>query len=207
MTYTFQNPSQDVMFDYLKNAKTIAVVGLSDRQETAAYRVSKLMQEAAYTIIPVNPKLAGQEILGQKVYACLQDIPVHVDIVNVFRRSEFLPDVASDFLETDADIFWAQLGLESQEAEEILRQTGRNDIVMNKCIKVEYLSMVETWLSFSDAESFIVIWRKADTLSLSASRTPVERNLVPFISNLEEPNLSPNCKVNWRPLVFISRLK
>lgn len=144
MTYTFQNPSQDVMFDYLKNAKTIAVVGLSDRQETAAYRVSKLMQEAAYTIIPVNPKLAGQEILGQKVYACLQDIPVHVDIVNVFRRSEFLPDVASDFLETDADIFWAQLGLESQEAEEILRQTGRNDIVMNKCIKVEYLSMVET---------------------------------------------------------------
>ncbi|MGZ7196572.1 CoA-binding protein, partial [Streptococcus pyogenes] len=84
------------------------------------------------TIIPVNPKLAGQEILGQKVYACLQDIPVHVDIVNVFRRSEFLPDVASDFLETDADIFWAQLGLESQEAEEILRQAGRNDIVMNK---------------------------------------------------------------------------
>ncbi|MHC5840075.1 CoA-binding protein, partial [Streptococcus pyogenes] len=74
----------------------------------------------------------------------LQDIPVHVDIVNVFRRSEFLPDVASDFLETDADIFWAQLGLESQEAEEILRQAGRNDIVMNKCIKVEYLSMVET---------------------------------------------------------------
>ncbi|MGZ7240544.1 CoA-binding protein, partial [Streptococcus pyogenes] len=72
MTYTFQNPSQEVIFDYLKNAKTIAVVGLSDRQETAAYRVSKLMQEAAYTIIPVNPKLAGQEILGQKVYACLQ---------------------------------------------------------------------------------------------------------------------------------------
>ncbi|CQR24861.1 CoA-binding protein [Streptococcus varani] len=144
MTYTFQNPSQDVMFDYLKNAKTIAVVGLSDREETVAYRVSKFMQEAGYTIIPVNPKLTGQEILGQTVYFSLQDVPVHMDIVNVFRRSEFLPDVASDFLETDADIFWAQLGLESQEAEEILRQAGRNDIVMNKCIKVEYLSMVET---------------------------------------------------------------
>lgn len=143
MTYSFQNPSQDIIFDYLKKAKTIAVVGLSNREETAAYRVSKVMQDAGYTIIPVNPKLAGQEILGQEVYASLQDIPVHVDIVDVFRRSEFLPDVARDFIQTDADIFWAQLGLENQEAEEILRQAGRNSIIMNKCIKIEYMGMVE----------------------------------------------------------------
>ncbi len=143
MTYSFQNPSQEVIFDYLKKAKTIAVVGLSNREETAAYGVSKIMQEAGYTIIPVNPKLAGEKILGETVYARLQDIPVHIDIVNVFRRSEFLPDVARDFLETDADIFWAQLGLESQEAEAILRQAGRHDIVMNKCIKIEYLAMAQ----------------------------------------------------------------
>lgn len=142
MTYSFQNPPQSAIFDYIQRTKTIAVVGLSDRTETAAYRVSQLMQEHGFTIIPVNPKLAGQTILGQTVYARLQDVPVHIDMVNVFRRSEFLADVARDFLETDADIYWAQLGLESQEAEELLRAAGRNDIVMNKCLKIEYLDMV-----------------------------------------------------------------
>lgn len=143
MTYSFQNPSQAVIFDYLKHSKTIAVVGLSSREETAAYRVSKLMQEAGYKIIPVNPKAAGSTILGETVYANLAEIDQPIDIVNVFRRSEFLADVAREFVQTDAKIFWAQLGLESQEAEDILRQAGRNDIVMNKCIKIEYLEMQE----------------------------------------------------------------
>ena len=143
MTYSFQNPSQAVIFDYLNHSKTIAVVGLSSREETAAYRVSKLMQEAGYKIIPVNPKAAGSTILGETVYANLAEIDQPIDIVNVFRRSEFLPEVAREFIQTDAKIFWAQLGLESQEAEDILRQAGRNDIVMNKCIKIEYLEMQE----------------------------------------------------------------
>lgn len=143
MTYSFQNPSQEQIFTYLKNAKTIAVVGLSSREETAAYRVSKLMQEAGYKIIPVNPRAAGETILGEKVYASLLDLDQPIDIVNVFRRSEFLADVAREFVQTEAKVFWAQLGLESQEAEEILRQAGRNDLVMNKCIKIEYLDMQE----------------------------------------------------------------
>lgn len=142
MTYAFQNPSQDTIFDYLKEAKTIAVVGLSNREETAAYRVSRIMQDAGYRIIPVNPRSAGETILGETVYASLKDIPLSIDIVNVFRRSEFLPDVAREFVETDAKIFWAQLGLESQEAEEILRQAGRDQNVMNRCIKIEYQKMI-----------------------------------------------------------------
>lgn len=142
MTYAFQNPSQDTIFDFLKEAKTIAVVGLSNREETAAYRVSRIMQDAGYRIIPVNPRSAGETILGETVYASLKDIPFSIDIVNVFRRSEFLPDVAREFIETDAKIFWAQLGLESQEAEEILRQAGRDQIVMNRCIKIEYQKMI-----------------------------------------------------------------
>lgn len=141
MTYQFENPSQDVIFDYLKKAKTIAVVGLSAREETAAYKVSQVLQTAGYKIIPVNPRAAGEHILGEIVYARLQDIPEHIDIVDVFRRSEFLADVAKDFLEADADVFWAQLGLQSQEAEEILRSAGRNQIVMDKCIKIEYQKM------------------------------------------------------------------
>ena len=96
----------------------------------------------SYRIIPVNPRSAGETILGETVYASLKDIPLSIDIVNVFRRSEFLPDVAREFIETDAKIFWAQLGLESQEAEEILRQAGRDQIVMNRCIKIEYQKMI-----------------------------------------------------------------
>ncbi|HFI0021626.1 TPA: CoA-binding protein [Streptococcus suis] len=142
MTYAFQNPSQDTIFDFLKEAKTIAVVGLSNREETAAYRVSRIMQDAGYRIIPVNPRSAGETILGETVYASLKDIPLSIDIVNVFRRSEFLPDLAREFIETDAKIFWAQLGLESQKAEEILRRAGRDQIVMNRCIKIEYQKMI-----------------------------------------------------------------
>ncbi|HEM3540209.1 TPA: CoA-binding protein [Streptococcus suis] len=145
MSYSFQNPSQDIIFDYLKNAKTIAVVGLSSREETAAYRVSKLMQEAGYKIIPVNPKAAGGTILGELVYSSLAEIDQPIDVVDVFRRSEFLPEVAQEFIQSNAKVFWAQLGLESQEAEKLLRQAGRNDIVMNKCIKIEYLEMKEQY--------------------------------------------------------------
>ncbi|MBY5009180.1 CoA-binding protein [Streptococcus suis] len=142
MTYSFQNPSQEIIFGYLKDSKTIAVVGLSNREETAAYRVSSIMQDAGYRIIPVNPRSAGETILGETVYASLKDIPLSIDIVNIFRRSEFLPEVASEFIETDAKIFWAQLGLENQEAEHILRQAGRDQIVMNRCIKIEYQKMI-----------------------------------------------------------------
>ena len=142
MSELFKNPSDGVIRQYLTTSKTVAVVGLSDREETTSNSVSKEMQSRGYRIIPVNPKLAGQEILGEKAYASLAEIPFHVDIVDVFRRSEFLPDVARDFLQADAQIFWAQLGLENQEAEEILRAGGCEDIVMNRCIKKEHTRLI-----------------------------------------------------------------
>lgn len=142
MTYHFQNPSDAIVKHYLKNSKVIAVVGLSDREETTSNRVSKEMQERGYRIIPVNPRAAGSQIFGETVYASLKDIPFPVDIVDVYRRSEFLPDVALDFLQTDAKIFWAQLGLESEEAEQILRTAGRDDIVMDRCIKREHTRLI-----------------------------------------------------------------
>ena len=142
MSELFKNPSDGVVRQYLTTSKTVAVVGLSDREETTSNRVSKEMQSRGYRIIPVNPKLAGQEILGEKAYASLAEIPFHVDIVDVFRRSEFLPDVARDFLQADAQIFWAQLDLENKEAEEILRAGGCEDIVMNRCIKKEHTRLI-----------------------------------------------------------------
>ena len=142
MTYRFQNPSDDILRTYLESAKTIAVVGLSDLQDTAAYQVAKFMQAMDYQIVPVNPKLAGQTILGELVYATIKAIPFEVDIVDVFRRSEFLPEVARDFLESQAKVFWAQLGLDNQEAEMILRSAGKQAIVMNRCLKVDYLDLI-----------------------------------------------------------------
>ena len=138
MTYEFQNPAPDIIFDYLKKAQTIAVVGISDKPDRTSFLIAQALQQNGYTIIPVNPKLAGQELLGETVYANLKDVPVHINIVDIFRRSEFLADVARDFIETDADVFWAQQGLQSEEAEQILRTAGRTDIVMNRCIKIEY---------------------------------------------------------------------
>ena len=138
MITTFDNETKAVIIDYLRQAKTIAVVGLSDKEDATSFMVAKALQDDGYKIIPVNPRVAGQEILGEKVYASIKDVPVHIDIVDVFRRSEFLPDVARDFIETDADVFWAQLGLKSEAAAKILKENGRNKIVMDVCIKVAY---------------------------------------------------------------------
>ena len=93
MAYSFRNPSDGIIKHYLETSKTIAVVGLSDREDTTSHRVSKEMQERGYRIIPVNPRAAVGQILGETVYASLQEIPFPVDIVDVYRRSEFLPDV------------------------------------------------------------------------------------------------------------------
>ncbi|CAM3187912.1 CoA-binding protein [Lactococcus hircilactis] len=138
MSDAFENPSQEQIFQYLKEAKTIAVVGISDKIDRTSYLIAQGLQKNGYRLALVNPILAGKTVLGEKVYEKLQDIPFHIDIVDVFRRSEFLADVARDFIETDAGVFWAQLGLESQEAEQILRAARRNKIVMNRCIKIEY---------------------------------------------------------------------
>ncbi|MBL1230722.1 CoA-binding protein [Enterococcus sp. BWB1-3] len=137
----FHNPKQEQIVAYLKDAKRIAVVGLSNKEERTSYQIAKLLQENGYEIIPVNPVLEGQEILGEKVYKDLLSVPGKIDIVDVFRRSEFLPEVAEEFIQTDASVFWAQLGLESEEAAELLKNAGRNDIIMNRCIKIELSKM------------------------------------------------------------------
>nr|WP_295973623.1 CoA-binding protein [uncultured Bacillus sp.] len=132
---SIENPSRDEIREILKKAKRIAVVGLSDKPERTSYMVAKAMQDAGYTIIPVNP--TADSILGEKAVSSLKEIKGHVDIVDVFRRSEFLPEIAKEFAEIDADVFWAQLGLENEEAYQFLKDRGYT-VVMNRCIKVEH---------------------------------------------------------------------
>lgn len=140
--YQFHNPSDQLITDYLQKARRIAVVGLSNRPETASYQVAQFMQSKGYEIIPVNPRLAGQTVLGQVVYAQLTEVPEPIDIVDVFRCSEALPEVARAFSQTKAKVFWAQLGLFSQEAAQYLSQANRHDVVMDKCLKIEYLRLL-----------------------------------------------------------------
>ncbi|MEH7436776.1 CoA-binding protein [Neobacillus drentensis] len=133
---TVEIPSREELGAILKKAKRIAVVGLSNNPERTSYQVSAAMQKAGYEIIPVNPTIEG-EVLGVKAVASLKDIEGHIDIVNVFRRSEQLFDVAKEFADIDADIFWAQLGLINEEAYTFLKEKGYT-VVMDRCIKVEH---------------------------------------------------------------------
>lgn len=132
---TIANPSREEISEILKNAKRIAVVGLSNNPERTSYSVSKAMLDAGYEIIPVNPNV--DEVFGIKAVPSLLDIDGHVDIVNIFRRSEFLPDIAKEFVQIDADVFWAQLGIVNEEAYHYLKEKGYT-VIMDRCIKVEH---------------------------------------------------------------------
>lgn len=130
-----ENPSRDEIGLLLKKAKRIAVVGLSDNPERTSYMVSKAMQDNGYEIIPVNPSV--DSVLGVKAVATLKDIEGHVDIVNIFRRSEYVMDLAKEFLEIDADIFWTQLGVIDEQAFQMLKDKDYT-VIMDRCIKVEH---------------------------------------------------------------------
>ena len=132
---TIENPTRTEIGEVLKKSKTIAVVGLSDKPERTSYMVSKAMQDAGYRIIPVNPVV--DEVLGEKAVSSLKDIKEHIDIVNVFRRSEFLMDVAKEFVEVGADVFWAQLGVQDEDTYTFLKEKGYT-VIMDRCIKVEH---------------------------------------------------------------------
>ncbi|MDU0329017.1 CoA-binding protein [Paenibacillus sp. 3LSP] len=131
----FENPSREEIKEILLNAGNIAVVGLSDKPDRTSYMVAQALQQNGYRIIPVNPMVSG-EILGEKVYPSLSDIPEPVDIVNVFRRSEQTPPVAEEAVKIGARVLWLQLGIFSEEAYEIASKGGLT-VIMDRCIKVE----------------------------------------------------------------------
>lgn len=137
---SWENPSREELRDILTEAKTIAVVGLSNNEEKTAYQISKIMQEQGYRIIPVNPSV--DEVLGEKAYPTLKDVPDKIDIINVFRRPEYLPGVAKDAAETDCRIFWAQQGIVNQEAYDYLKERDFT-VIMDLCIKVIHAVLVK----------------------------------------------------------------
>ncbi|WP_136606426.1 CoA-binding protein [Paenibacillus dokdonensis] len=133
---SFENPTRDEIKKILENAGNIAVVGLSDKTDRTSYMVAQAMQSRGYRIIPVNPAAQGKQILGETCYGSLKDIPEPVDIVNVFRRSEYCADVAREAADINAHVLWLQLGIVNDEAAAIAEQNGMRAI-MDRCIKVE----------------------------------------------------------------------
>ncbi len=119
----------------LQRSKTIAVVGLSSNPMRASYGVSAYMQEQGYRIIPVNPQ--EEFVLGEKAYASLLDVPEKVDIVNVFRRPEFVPEVVDQAIQMKAPAIWMQEDVIHEQAAEKARQAGVF-VVMDKCILKEH---------------------------------------------------------------------
>ena len=131
------NPADDDILNALVRARRIAVVGLSNRPERPSHDVAAYLQRAGYRIVPINPLLAGGEVLGEKVYASLQELEEGVDIVDVFRRPEFIPDVIEDALRIDAPLIWLQLGVVHEASAGIARGKGRL-VVQDRCLKIEH---------------------------------------------------------------------
>ena len=128
------HPSPGRLKEIFEQSKTIAVVGLSDKPERTSYQISKHMQDYGFKIIPVNPKV--DQVLGEKAYPSLKDIPGSVDIVNVFRRSEFLKEIAEEAKEINTKVFWAQEGIYDQAVYQDYHQDFQ--IVMDLCIYLAY---------------------------------------------------------------------
>lgn len=121
----------------LETFRTVAVVGLSSNRWKPSYGVAEYLQDVGYEIFPVNPTYAGETILGRPVHASLAEIAEPVDIVDVFRRAEFTPDIARQAVQIGAKVLWLQLGIVNEEAARIAKDGGLV-VVMDRCLATEH---------------------------------------------------------------------
>jgi len=121
----------------LKQHKTLAVVGLSANWYRPSFFAAKYMQEHGYRIIPVNPSYKGQEILGEKVYASVRDIPEKIDIVDCFRKGEDIEPIAEEAIAIGAKVLWMQIGVMNEKAAAKARKAGL-EVVQDRCVKIEH---------------------------------------------------------------------
>ena len=132
----------------LNNAKTVAIVGLSRNELRASYFVGYYLKRHGYRVIPVNPR--ESEVLGEKSYPSLLEVPGHIDIVNVFRAPDALPAIAADAVKIGAGSLWCQFGVINEEGARIAEAAGV-PVIMDRCIKVEHARYVGRmhWLGFN----------------------------------------------------------
>ena len=134
----FANPGDDARRDLLRRVKTLAVVGLSPRPDRPSYIVARAMQGFGFRIVPVRP--AVSEVLGEKAYPNLADIPFPVDLVNVFRAAEYVPAIVEQCLTLHLPVIWIQEGIIADAAATRARDAGMT-VVMDRCIYKDYVSL------------------------------------------------------------------
>ena len=127
----------DYLRDILMRAKTIAVVGASNEPWRPSFGIMRYLQRAGYRIVPVNPFLTGQTVHGEAFWASLRDLAEPIDLVNVFRRPDAIPDVVEDAIAVGAPALWLQLGIRNDAACARAEAAGMA-VVMNRCISVEH---------------------------------------------------------------------
>ena len=127
--------SDNEIRDLLRRSRTIAVVGLSDQADRPSHSVARFLQQVGYRVIPVNPYLRGP-VLGEQPYASLRDVKEHIDIVDIFRIPEMVPEVVEDAIAAGADVVWMQLGIVHEAAARRAEQAGLG-VVMDRCTAIE----------------------------------------------------------------------
>tara|TARA_B100001057_G_scaffold102347_1_gene99569 strand:+ start:112 stop:504 length:393 start_codon:yes stop_codon:yes gene_type:complete len=122
--------------DILKNVNSIAIVGISSKEEKDSYKVMKFLIKKGYKVFPVNPNEEGKYILGRKCYKNLTNIDDEVDMVDVFRKKEFVYDITKESIEINAKVLWTQLDIFCEDSANLAKDAGLT-VVMNKCPKIE----------------------------------------------------------------------
>jgi predicted CoA-binding protein len=135
------NPPDEEVVELLKSAKTVAVVGISHKEDRDSYKVAKYLKEHGYKIIPVNPKY--KEVLGEPCYPDLKSVPEKIDVVDIFRKVDAIPGIVDEAIAVGAGAVWMQLGLAHNESAEKARQAGLK-VVMNKCMKIEHQRLLSS---------------------------------------------------------------
>ena len=138
----------------LNDAKTVAMVGASPNWNRPSYFAMKYMQKKGFRVIPVNPGVAGQEILGETVMASLDEIDEQIDMVDIFRNSKAAGPITDDAIKADAKIIWMQLGVQNDDAAKRAEDAGLR-VVMNRCPKIEYARLYGE-LSWNGINSHVI---------------------------------------------------
>jgi hypothetical protein len=159
----------------LNTVKTIAMVGVSNKENRPSYFAFKYLLERGYRMIPVNPGLAGGELLGQKVYARLADIPEPVDMVDVFRAASYAVGIVEEALgmQPRPRVVWMQLGIRNDEAAALAEANGLK-VVMNRCPKIEY-GRLSSEISWMGVNSRTLTSKRAQVLGRGIQRMSLNR--------------------------------
>ncbi|MEI7806520.1 MAG: CoA-binding protein [Hyphomicrobiales bacterium] len=159
----------------LNTVKTIAMVGISPKDNRPSYFAFKYLLDRGYRMLPVNPGQAGKDILGQKVYAKLGDIPEPIDMVDVFRASQFAPAVVDEALalKSKPQVIWMQLGIRNDEAAAKAEAAGVK-VVMNRCPKIEY-GRLSSEISWMGVNSRTISSKKAQLMGKGVQRMSLNR--------------------------------